>query len=881
MLPLPDGRVFLRWMFLALGIGILFFPEFIVHSVLRAPHWAAHLYPDEPNSYTIFMDAAYVYAGLTPLLCLAAFFGLQRRKSWGRWTGAAASSLLLFGFPLLTAAGAVGLYALFAKQRPPDPQSQSMPPPPVKATTGLWISGRDSRAQPFITGITLISGFQGLALLTLYAQRNGMPAWNPGWTWWVYFFLFLSVQTALHELGHAAVAWTVFFRVRVVAIGPLTFWNDGYGYQFRLEWKRLLDSNGYMGAVPVSEDDLVVKQIAVVAGGPLLSLLAGALFLLAFLAVPGTGWEAAWWILAFNAVLGLCYAVMSLLPFGYSDGAMLYHLLRDTPAGRLLIDHIKLSLIEETADAAHSRADFPKEVEFRRVALQLAQQGGEPNSMAIALGHQALGHALLAFEDWLGAQTEFLKCLEFETECGVNPPLKANSWWGLQKACVERQWPVAAARAGAAAVKTIEERKPDRNGIGLAVTRTMLAQAHLRAGACEAALAEAAEALAILPRNRDRLMLRATAFSVQAQAYLSLGAGVRGLEAAREAAAILSSADIPEPSHNLAFDELGELGEELWKAGQSGAAIDLMRQAVTHLESGGAAVTGAQYRIKLAAALRTLGRHAEALDTLPGEETLPPGARRSLLAERAELHLATGHPQEAAADARALLALWQSESQPPIAGPAQEAIADGRAPLALWQSESQSPIAGPAQEAAADARALLALWQSESQPPIAGPAQEAIADGRAPLALWQSESQSPIAGPAQEAAADARAPLALWQSEPKTPRTEIAVAEGLLARACLEAGHPAEAEPLARHAAGVLAPWGHPDAAGCRITQALATRERSRAVFDEALRLIVSAPLLGAAEKARRLEAERARIDRFGPIEGSVALENPLPVACD
>jgi len=801
MLPLPDGRVFLRWMFLALGLGMLFFPEFTVHSVLRAPHWAARIHPDDPNFYTSFMTGAYVYAVLAPLLSVATFFGLKRNKRWGRWTGAAASSLLLLGFPLLSPAGVVGLYALFTKPHPPDPRSRPTPPPPAASATGPWMSGRDSMAQPFITGIAMIFGFQGLALLTLYAQRNGMPAWNPGLTWWVCFFFSLFAQTALHELAHAAMAWTVLFRVRVIAIGPFAFRDDGYGYQFRLEWKRLLDSGGYMGAAPVSEDDLLSKQIAVVASGPLLSLVTGGLFLLAFLALPGTGWEAAWLVLAFNAVLGLCCAVMSLLPFGCSDGAMLYHLLSDTPAGRQLIAHIKVSLLQEQAAAAHSRADFPKEVEFRRVTLRLAQEGGARDSMAIALAHQALGHALLALEDWIGAQAEFLKCLEFEAECRLEPSLRANSWWGLQKACLERSWSSAAARSGAAAVTAFEERPPSRNPARSAVARTMLAQAHLRAGEYDASLAEAAQALAILPREPDRLMLRAAAFSVQALAHLFLGAEGPGMEAAREAAAILSSTRIPESSRNLAFDELGEFGEELWKTGQSGTALDLMRLAIAQLESGGAVATAAQYRIKLAAALRMLGRHAEAQYALPDEVTVPPNALRSLLAERAAIHLAAGRPQEAVADARALLALWQRD-WPAAAGP-----------------EAGSPAGAPA---------LPAPWQTG--PPAAA---------------------------------------------------ETAAVEGLLARACLEAGNPDEAESLARHAAGVLVPWGHPDAAACRITLALARRERSRAVFDEALRLIESAPLLSATEKARRLEAERARIDRFGPIEGFIALESRMPVACD
>jgi tetratricopeptide (TPR) repeat protein len=792
MLPLPEGRVFLRWMYLALGLGILCFPEFTVQAVLRAPHWAGRFYPEGSRAYAQFVAAGYVYARAVPLGCVAAFLGLWRNRSWSRWTGAAAFGLLLPGFPLLSVAGAVGLYAMFAKPLAADPRSRPAAPSPANSAAGRWSPGRDSMAQPFTIGIGMIFGFQGLAFLTLYAQRNGMPAWNPGIAWLAFFLLSLLAHAALHELGHVAAAWTVFFRVRSVMIGPFVFQSDAYGYRFRLDWKRLLDSGGYTGAAPVTGGDLIVKLAVVIAGGPLLSLLAGGLCLLAFLALPGTGWEGAWLIVAFNAVLGVSYAGMSLLPMGCSDGAMLYHLLRDTPAGRQLIGRIKVPLVQEQAEAAHSRADFQQEVEFRTVALRQAQTGGGRDSTAIALGHQDLGHALLALEDWPRAQAEFLKCLGFETECALNPSLKANSWWGLQEACARRHWAQAAAHAGAAAVKAIGECQPARNPAGLAVTRIMLAQARLRAGEYQTALTEAAAALAILPRRDGHLMLRAAIFSVEAQAHLLLGAERHGIVAAREAAAILNSPGIPEPNRNLAFDELGELGEGLWDAGQSGTGIDLMRQAVTQLESGGAMATAAQYRIKLAAALRTLGRHSEALYTLPAEETLPPGALGCLLGVRAAIHLAAGHPRDAATDARALLNLWL----------ARAANSESRAPLDLMQP----------------------------QPPAA---------------------------------------------------IEIARAEALLAHACLEAGNPAEAEPLARHAAGVLAEWGHPDAAGCRITLALATRERSRAVFEAALRLIESAPLTSAAEKARRREAERARVDRFGPVEGSITVEIPVQLAGD
>jgi len=372
-------------------------------------------------------------------------------------------------------------------------------------------------------------------------------------------------------------------------------------------------------------------------------------------------------------------------------------------------------------------------------------------------------------QDWTGAAAQFRKCLEFEAECALSPSLLVNSWSGLQEASVERHSAGEAERAGAAAIAAIRSRQAKLNRAGLAVSRCMLAQLHLRAGAYDAAIAEAAAVLADLPCDSHRLLLRGAILSVQALAYLHLDASEHGLDRARDAASSLGSPEIPESSRNLASHHLAELGDALCKAGQSGFAVDLLRQAVARLESNGAVTAAAQSRIRLARALRALGRYAEAEYMLPEDDTLPPVLRRALLAERAEIHLALGRSAAAVTDGRAL--------------------------------------------------------------------------------------------------------LALWQSEPAPPALEVAIAEAQLARACLDARDPAQAASLALRAAQVLLSSGHPDAADCRITLALATRQRSLAVFDDALRLIQSAPLLSPAEKNRRLEVERARIDSRGPTEGSAVWE--------
>ncbi len=345
---------------------------------------------------------------------------------------------------------------------------------------------------------------------------------------------------------------------------------------------------------------------------------------------------------------------------------MLFHLILWTRHGRALINHLQAAQIHEDADACHGRADFEKEVELREAAMLRAQEGGAGSAVAIALCHQSLGHARLALEDWPGAEAEYRKCLGFEAECALHPPLAANAWLGLERACLERHHVAELGRAYAGAVPVIEGRKKDRDKIGLAVARSMLAQVHHRAGSFDKALQEITEALRILPGGRDRLMLRAILYSTKAQCELGLGSVERGLAAARQAADILRSGKLPSAERNLGWDELGELGEELWRSGQDALAVDLLREAIEQLELGGAAATAAQYRIKLSAVLRQLGNLDDAWRWLPNEGHLSVNSRRCLLAEKARLELAAGRTEEAVADCRNLLALWQTAPNDPV-----------------------------------------------------------------------------------------------------------------------------------------------------------------------------------------------------------------------
>src|SRR5439155_8031236 len=125
-------------------------------------------------------------------------------------------------------------------------------------------------------------------------------------------------------------------------------------------------------------------DLAVIAAGPMASFGFGLASLGVFLALPGTGWQGYWWVPAFNAVLAFWYVAVCLLPMGYSDGSMLFHLGLGTSAGKLLNGRLILAKLVADAEAYHRRAEFYKETQLRERALEMTKNGGERNDIAIA-----------------------------------------------------------------------------------------------------------------------------------------------------------------------------------------------------------------------------------------------------------------------------------------------------------------------------------------------------------------------------------------------------------------------------------------------------------------------------------------------------------------
>ncbi len=281
-MPQPsDQRIVLRRIFLVSGWLLLLFPSFVVHSVLGIDTWAAHAHPGNHRDQALIVLIATLDLLVSSLLCLLTARGLGRSRRWSRWTGVCACAILLFGFPWLTIAGAAGLYVLLVKL----PRLEA--PPAPKQTTDYWMRKRKSWLQQvFIYVGFFIAIGPGMAWFQSYARSLRMPAWNSHGKWLPYVLVCGLVITAVHEMGHAVMAWALYHRVRVINIGPFTFSNVGHGYQFHFEWKRLLASGGHVAAIPSGGAHVRLQLIAVIAAGPTASLLNGLLMFAAFVSLP-------------------------------------------------------------------------------------------------------------------------------------------------------------------------------------------------------------------------------------------------------------------------------------------------------------------------------------------------------------------------------------------------------------------------------------------------------------------------------------------------------------------------------------------------------------------------------------------------------------------
>jgi tetratricopeptide (TPR) repeat protein len=658
----PDRRLLIRWAFLGMGYLLLFGNNFVVRRLLLTDFWGTWLFGRYSAFYAFLMAAAYFYLIPTSLLCFATAWALKRYKVWGRWTGIVACSASLPWFPVMTLLGALGIYFLATLPNGSPAATDKIRQAAARRSKDYWTAKAQSKLQAVIAVLSGVASLYLLGLAQLWAVRQGMPRARWGMGFWICFVVLAFLHVVIHELAHAAMAWAFYYRIRVLSMGPFTVSHDRYGVHWQLDWNRLFETDGYTSAVATSNEHARWKHIAVIAAGPVASFLTGAAFAVIAAAVRGTSWQPYWWIPATGAVIGVTGGVFNLIPVGRSDGSMLWHLALWTAAGRILLASQFLVAEEENALRAHDRADFEKEIEIKRRMLERAQEAGSSNSMMIAASHATLGLALLSAEDWPAAESELARALGFEAELAANPGLAAAVWTALVLVRARRQRILQTGQAYAAAVGLLRLRKQAPGRVQRGWACAALAEVHAYTTNWTDAIQESTEGFKFLRLKPETLILYANLFTAQAEAYLQSGQLDRGLGAATSALETLRSSAMPAEKRNIAARELAALGEALWRAGQPSWSIEYTREAVQRMEEGGAVTAAAAHRIKLCAALRTLGRFSEAVKSLPSsEDGLPPCLRRKLLAEVIELGILAEAGREAVAHCNTLIDLWREE----------------------------------------------------------------------------------------------------------------------------------------------------------------------------------------------------------------------------
>ena len=655
-------RLLVRYGLDLLGFVLVIGGSYIVRDVIRPETVLARSF-------------AHIGTLIAGLLFWIAAAGLKRDKQWGVFCGYAACAFLLPGFPWLTLAGALGILVLATLPAAVLPGDE--PPPPSR---DYWEKKKRSKAQPVFAVIVWLFAMGAQGWLAVLATRWGMPRWYSGVRWWAYFSTFVFLNAALHEGGHAVVAWAAGFKIHIVSVGPFVIWRDHGRYRIRFNIARLFETGGYIGAAPTSEDHLRGYEIAILIAGPAMNALTCLASIALFVALPGTPYQSWWGPLSVLATVAGVMTVVNLTPLGYCDGSMLYHLILNTKRGRLLLQRKRVIRLEQEAEQAKAEANFQRELELKREMLERSLAFGADNAFAIAASYQALGSAYSRIEDWPLSFDNYSKALAYEGEMAAVPGVAANAWSGLHLAATRRGMLAAAGRAYAHAIRILEKQK--RNGghrTGNDLTWAMIAQAHARNQAHDNAISAAEAGIKCAPADSS---LRPFLLGLQAVCRIQAGDTRAGTALAEAAADRYRSVKNDVTRRNLDWEDLADLGANLWRAGDAPTAERFLREGIHQLEACGARQVAAQHRITLAALLRETGRHGEGFAELPAEADLTATSLRAYLAERVALHLANGRPDRAAKEAHELLALWRAHECAPEVEIACAGALLGRALLA-------------------------------------------------------------------------------------------------------------------------------------------------------------------------------------------------------
>jgi tetratricopeptide (TPR) repeat protein len=541
-------------------------------------------------------------------LCLATFWGMGAQKPWVRVTGLTISLFNLAIFPPLGLTGLVVMRRFTRFNHPADADENGL----VEESQVIRI-GRITA-----TLILLVAGYRWL---DSFAGALGVVGFAFSWRTILLILCGQFLVALLHDAGHTLAALAFGFRFRVFRLGAVT-WSTSTAGETRsvsIYFSRLFAHDSYLAGYPTNPAHVRWDLIAVAAAGPIFSLLVGLALFLGMLKAPGSPGDA-----QFMGILSLLFALdfsMQILPFGYSDGRILVDLLAFNRRGRnMVLQMTAASGGTENSGAspliqldAATRGLELDPVHSLRENLNLLLRRGVVGGAELAQCYQSLGIAELLTGRFGASREHFERSLELLNAL-PRPARRAMTWMWLEKLYRHQQRGVESHYAYGRAVQFWEEVKANPARMAdLVEARIGLASLHLGQGELGSCVEELEEVEPHLPGDPQHLLLKGHFHRTAAVSGFKLRWADRARKHAIAAVRAYTHKKLDAAARGMGVLHLGDLAQDLWQAGQSGLASDLLEQALATLAPSDASCW---LRLIRAEILAKTGRGAEALAEL-------------------------------------------------------------------------------------------------------------------------------------------------------------------------------------------------------------------------------------------------------------------------
>jgi len=456
---------FLALLFVVVSISTL--------SLLFRPSHAHNILPGTQspagpgNLLSIFLHLLIGVLRVTPTL-LAFLYGmawwrLKAGKASGRsWAIAASLAILLLAAPfstvtyylfiraphgvwmeflipigLVLALGIAGLVAFVPRDSIPQSPMEPAKPPRIAGdgTSGL------------LDVITWLFGFAGYFAAVFQWHRWGVAQHLPRmYGGLLQIAVILLIAAVAHELGHAVVGSALRMKLRAFIVGPFQWRIRDGRWMFQFLPAKLFSAGGATALVPTNPEQPTWSQICMIAAGPVVNLLTGLIALYAALTAKNQPYEQYWGFFAYFSTISLLTFGSNLLPIRseshYSDGALIYQLLRGGPLADL---YRVLNLVASTVVtplrprdydiAAIKRAEESFTQGHRAFLLRLLASSYYLDSDEISQASDAVVQAeRICRESALDLPAELCIALVYRTAYLRRDAADARQWWNRLEA---------------------------------------------------------------------------------------------------------------------------------------------------------------------------------------------------------------------------------------------------------------------------------------------------------------------------------------------------------------------------------------------------------------------------------------------------------------